>query len=178
MSRNASRADYAPLIAADLALAAGGRNLQVADSELGNSELGVSELGISELGISELGANSLFDDAGLPGDRAARIAARRAFVAMKQLFIRAAAPLQDRKGEWLRSQVRQAEDPIDLWLLRGPLLASLRQNDDDGNRRLRAELYRELDNTFPDTFGLVPGGSLPEPWQTTSTEVLVPGLPR
>jgi hypothetical protein len=49
----------------------------------------------------------------------------------------------------LRSQVRAAEDPVDLWLLRGPLLAALREDDHEDTRKLRAELYRTLDTTFP-----------------------------
>ena len=121
-------------------------------------------------------------DAGLPGDRAARIAARRAFVDMKQLFLFAAENVEDRKGAWLRAQVRQAEDPLDLWLLRGPLLAALRSGDADGTRHLRAELYRRLDSTFPETFGLgdhAPSGlmsaglGLPEPWEVTSASITV-----
>ena len=115
-----------------------------------------------------------FGESGLPQDRAARMAARRAFVEMKQLFMHAAQAVEDRKGAWLRSQVRQAMDPIDLWLLRGPLLSSLRNGDEAGTRQLRAELYRRLDSTFPDTFGLGeapstlpagPGGLEGTPWQ-------------
>lgn len=111
-------------------------------------------------------------DAGLPHDRAARLAARRTFVEMKQLFMRAVEPLVDRKGQWLRHQVRLANDPIDLWLLRGPVLMALRK-DDSGTRRLRAELYRGLDTTFPDAFGLNDGvtlPALPEPWEIWSDD--------
>ncbi len=91
-------------------------------------------------------------DPGLPADRHARIAARRAFVEMKQLFMRAVADLAHRKGAWLRAQVRAAEDPLDLWLLRGPLLGALRE-DEVATRTLRAELYKSLDQTFPQAFG-------------------------
>ncbi|HEX7689746.1 MAG TPA: hypothetical protein VF453_18720 [Burkholderiaceae bacterium] len=87
--------------------------------------------------------------AGLPADRTARIAARHAFVGMKRLFLRAVENLEHRKGAWLRAQVRAAEDPVDLWLLRGPLLAALREDDREDTRKLRAELYRTLDTTFP-----------------------------
>ncbi len=121
------------------------------------------------LGLAELDS-ALGDDAaaheftGLPADRAARIAARRAFVDMKQLFIRSVANLAHRKGAWLRHQVRCAEDPIDLWLIRGPLLAALRE--DDRTRGLRAELYRSLDTTFPMAFAAaaVPPAHLPTSW--------------
>ena len=108
------------------------------------------------LGLAELDS-ALAEDAGaevpgLPADRVARIAARRAFVEMKHLFLRAVENLAHRKGAWLRDQVRSAEDPVDLWLLRGPLLAALRE--DDTTRSLRAELYRSLDSTFPQAFGV------------------------
>ena len=79
---------------------------------------------------------------------------------MKRLFIRAVENLEHRKGAWLREQVRAAEDPLDLWLLRGPLLATLRE-DDVATRKLRAELYKTLDQTFPDAFGAPPLGAMP-----------------
>jgi hypothetical protein len=109
-------------------------------------------LGLAELD-STLEADSLFpDSAGTPATRSARIESRRAFVEMKQLFMRAVENLEHRKGAWLRSQVRGAEDPIDLWLLRGPLLATLRE-DDVATRTMRAALYKSLDRTFPEAFG-------------------------
>lgn len=114
-----------------------------------------------------------FNLSGMPQDRETRMAARRAFVEMKLLFLRATGPLEDRKGEWLRHQVRQATDPIDLWLLRGPVLRAL-SNDDLRNRGLRAELYRSLDSIFPEAFGFDPGATLPPtmpaPWEAMATE--------
>ena len=108
--------------------------------------------GLAELD-SALAPESIFPEAmGLPASRAERIESRRAFVEMKQLFLRAVENLEHRKGAWLRSQVRAAEDPIDLWLLRGPLLATLRE-DDMATRAMRAALYRSLDRTFPEAFG-------------------------
>jgi hypothetical protein len=118
-------------------------------------------------------------DHGLPQDREARLAARRAFVDMKLLFLRATAPLEDRKGQWLRLQVRQANDPMDLWLLRGPVLRALsapRPSPQDAShlRALRSELYRSLDNIFPEAFGFDPGASLPPtmpaPWEALASE--------
>ncbi|MBW8779192.1 MAG: hypothetical protein JF585_08235 [Burkholderiales bacterium] len=88
----------------------------------------------------------------LPASRGDRVEARRAFVEMKQLFLHAVENLAHRKGAWLRTQVRAAEDPVDLWLLRGPLLSALRE-DDLATRTLRAALYRSLDHTFPEAFG-------------------------
>jgi len=115
--------------------------------------------------------------AGMPGDRDARIAARRAFVSMKLLFMRAVQALEDRKGQWLRYQVRLASDPIDLWLLRGPVLSAVR-SDDARSRALRAELYRGLDSIFPETFGLSPAQTrpvgLPEAWEVPSAETAQP----
>lgn len=116
--------------------------------------------------------DTVFDESiapsGMPQDRAARVAARRAFVEMKLLYLRATASLEDRKGEWLRHQVRQATDPLDLWLLRGPVLRAL-SVDDQRHRSLRAELYRSLDSIFPEAFGFEPGSSLPPtlplPWE-------------
>lgn len=116
-------------------------------------------LGLAELD-STLDAESLFlDPTGVATTRSARIESRRAFVEMKQLFMRAVENLEHRKGAWLRSQVRGAEDPIDLWLLRGPLLATLRE-DDVATRAMRAALYKSLDRTFPAAFGSVEIGAL------------------
>ncbi len=113
-------------------------------------------LGLSELD-SRLAAESdesrpFCEDISLPAARSARMESRRAFVEMKQLFMRAVENLEHRKGAWLRAQVRAAEDPTDLWLLRGPLLATLRE-DDVATRTMRAALYRSLDRTFPEAFG-------------------------
>ena len=109
-------------------------------------------LGLSELD-PDLVAESVFTDHFLPPiSRDARIESRRAFVEMKQLFMQAVENLAHRKGAWLRAQVRAAEDPVDLWLLRGPLLSALRE-DDLATRTMRAALYRSLDRTFPEAFG-------------------------
>ncbi len=99
-------------------------------------------------------ASSAFEDLafGLPADRAARLAARAAFVELKQLFLRATEPLPDRKGQWLREKVRLAQDPMDLWLLRGPVLAA-QWGDGDPARAMRAELYHGIDRVFPQAFG-------------------------
>ena len=96
--------------------------------------------------------DAVFPEALLPVSRDDRLEARRAFVEMKQLFMRAVENLAHRKGAWLRAQVRAAEDPVDLWLLRGPLLSALRE-DDLATRTMRAALYRSLDRTFPEAFG-------------------------
>ena len=119
-------------------------------------------LGLAELD-SQLAPESVFEvQMGLPATRSARIESRRAFVEMKQLFMRVVENLEHRKGAWLRAQVRGAEDPIDLWLLRGPLLATLRE-DDLATRTMRAALYRTLDRTFPEAFGSTEVSALAAP---------------
>jgi hypothetical protein len=85
--------------------------------------------------------------AGLPGDRQARMAARQAFVTLKQAFLQS---LHDATGaEWLRHQVRGAEEPVDLWLLRAPVFAALAGTDAEQRSR-RRQLRRGLDSMFPD----------------------------
>lgn len=86
----------------------------------------------------------------LPRQRATRIAARCAFVEMKQRFIDAVAGIDGSRGTWLRHQVRQAQQPVDLWLLRGAVFAVLRGHDDDSHR-IRSDLQRALDDVFPDS---------------------------
>ena len=109
-------------------------------------------LGLAELD-SQLAQDAYFpEQLGSPQARSARIESRRAFVEMKHLFMRAVENLAHRKGAWLRAQVRAAEDPTDLWLLRGPLLSALRE-DDVATRTMRAALYHSLDRTFPEAFG-------------------------
>ncbi len=118
--------------------------------------LGLSELD-SQLAADADGPGFFADDISLPAAHSARLESRRAFVEMKQLFMRAVQNLEHRKGAWLRAQVRAAEDPTDLWLLRGPLLAALRE-DDLATRTMRAALYRTLDRTFPEAFGSAEAG--------------------
>lgn len=86
--------------------------------------------------------------AGLPGDRMAQLAARRAFVVLKQAFVDALAGAGGREAAWLRAQVRSAEEPVDLWLLRASVFALL---DGPERRPLRQQLRRALDTLFPDT---------------------------
>ncbi len=85
--------------------------------------------------------------AGLPGDRGARLAARQAFVSLKLSFLDALETVPT--AEWLRVQVRAAEEPVDLWLLRAPVFAALGRMDAD-SRSHRQRLHRSLDSIFPD----------------------------
>ncbi|MEF7617354.1 hypothetical protein V4F39_25810 [Aquincola sp. MAHUQ-54] len=88
-----------------------------------------------------------------PTAQLARIAARRAFVETKQAFMQvlattdASAPGVD----WLRKQVRSAQTPEDLWLLRSAVFEVLRHDALNG-ARLRESLRRSLDGVFPGTY--------------------------
>lgn len=93
---------------------------------------------------------------GMPQDRLARIAARRAFVDLKQDFMIATAGLPGPRGDWLRDRVRRAEDPHKLWLLRHSLFAALGGNDPD-SCTIRHALKTGLDTLFGDSeLGLPP----------------------
>jgi hypothetical protein len=87
---------------------------------------------------------------GMPGDRMARLAARKAFVELKLSFMDAVSLIEGRDGQWLHQQVRHAEEPVDLWLLRGPLFDALRGADPE-RRVARLRLRRSLDSLFPDS---------------------------
>lgn len=87
---------------------------------------------------------------GLPGDRLARLAARRVFVDLKHTFMTAVAQIDGERAEWLRHQVRRAEEPEDLLLLRGHIFASLAGSDEPRVQTRRA-LRRTLDTLFPDS---------------------------
>jgi|GEM_PF-1053382 len=94
---------------------------------------------------------------GLPQERHARIAARRAFVELKHRFMAAVDALDGMRGDWLRYQVRQSQEPTDLWLLRGAVFAALEAHGETA-RRTRHELHRSLDSVFPDNGELLPFG--------------------
>lgn len=91
--------------------------------------------------------------AGMPQERLARIAARRAFVDVKQSFLDTVATLdeQDPHTPWLRHQVRHAQLPEDLWLLRSAVFSALRHDPLNGASKRHA-LRRSLDSMFPGSF--------------------------
>lgn len=93
-------------------------------------------------------AAPLLPGPGMPMERHARIAARRTFVDLKRQFIAAVAELGGPRGDWLRWQVRQAQEPVDLWLLRGAVFAGLGALGLPAERT-RNELERTLDAVFP-----------------------------
>ena len=103
-------------------------------------------------------AAGVLPDPGLPHDRHARIAARRSFVSLKHQFMAAIETLDGMRGDWLRHQVRQTQEPVDLWMLRGAVFAAL-QTQDEYSRRTRTDLLRVLDSVFPDNAELQPWGS-------------------
>jgi hypothetical protein len=88
--------------------------------------------------------------AGLPHDRLARLAARQAFVDLKRDFLQAVDRIGDPRSGWLRAQVRAAETPEDLLMLRGPVFECL-AGSDEPHRSERHALRRSLDSVFPDS---------------------------
>ncbi len=92
---------------------------------------------------------------GMPQDRHARIAARRSFVEIKNRFVAAVAPLDGPGADWLRYQVRQARESVDLLLLRGLVFAALEHAGASAERDQR-ELQRAVDSVFPDNAQLQP----------------------
>jgi hypothetical protein len=80
-----------------------------------------------------------------------RVAERRAFVELKRTFLGAVERLDDAEALRLKDALRRAEEPEDLWELRGPVFAALRADPVNGPR-LRHELRRCLAAVFPDTF--------------------------
>lgn len=102
-------------------------------------------------------AGPLLPGIGMPHDRHARIAARRSFVDLKQQFMAAIETIDGQRGDWLRHQARQAQEPVDLWLLRGAVFAALDRLD-DYNRRTCDDLHRVLDSVFPDDGHALPYG--------------------
>ncbi|MBC7939318.1 MAG: hypothetical protein H7Z19_06055, partial [Chitinophagaceae bacterium] len=71
------------------------------------------------------------------------------FVELKQTYLLALVELSEAQAGWLRAQVRGAEEPVDLWLLRAPMYAALSGADPERRRR-RQMLRRGLDTVFAD----------------------------
>jgi len=92
---------------------------------------------------------SVLAGAGLPGDRQARIAARRAFVNLKLTYLAAVdAAAASPRADWLRHQIRQAAEPADLWLLRAAVFEALSAQ---ACRAERDSLQRGITAVFPRT---------------------------
>jgi hypothetical protein len=84
---------------------------------------------------------------GLPHERLAHIAARRAFVEMKQSYMSAASDIASATGGLLQHKVRKASEPWELWSLRAVILASLTA-DHERTVGHRMKLEREFDSIF------------------------------
>lgn len=87
---------------------------------------------------------------GMPQDRLARMAARQAFVDLKQDFTVTVAGIPGPRGEWLRLMVHRAEDPWALWRARAVLFDELPGNDAD-TCTVRDWLQTGLDSLFAET---------------------------
>jgi len=81
-------------------------------------------------------------------DKPARIAARRNFVHVKRCFMAVMEHVDGRRGEWLKHQVRHANEAIDLWLLRGAVFDALTSRG-PGALQLRTELQHALESVMP-----------------------------
>ncbi len=89
---------------------------------------------------------------GMPEDRLARLAARRAFVEMKACFMRAAAEVEGSTGALLQRKVRLASEVIELWRLRLALFAALPRHKASAEMQ-RQELMQQIDSAFPEGGG-------------------------
>jgi len=89
---------------------------------------------------------SALSGVGLPDDRQARIAARRAFVNLKLTYLAAVESLPGPRADWLRFQIRHAAEPADLWLLRAAVFDALPGRE---HRAERDTLQRGIDSVFP-----------------------------
>jgi hypothetical protein len=82
---------------------------------------------------------------GRADDKPGRIAARRSFVHVKRCFMAVMEHVDGRRGQWLKHQVRHANEAIDLWLLRGAVFDALSPRGPE----LRTELQRALESVMP-----------------------------
>ncbi|HEY6512872.1 MAG TPA: hypothetical protein VI032_12880 [Burkholderiaceae bacterium] len=82
---------------------------------------------------------------GQVADKSSRIAARRSFVHVKRCFMAVLEHVDGRGGQWLKHQVRHANEAIDLWLLRGAVFDALSPRGPE----LRTELQRALESVMP-----------------------------
>ncbi|WP_348752712.1 hypothetical protein [uncultured Aquincola sp.] len=90
---------------------------------------------------------------GMPAEQMSRLSVRKAFVDTKLVFMQVLAQINrtDAGVEWLRKQVRSAQMPEDLWLLRAAVYDALRSEGAQG-AELRELLRRSLDGLLPGTY--------------------------
>lgn len=86
--------------------------------------------------------------AGQPHERRGRMVARRAFVELKLCFMRAAAQAPGETGQQLQQLVRQAAEPIELWLIRTAVLAALPADNNEAAQHAQA-MREALAGVFP-----------------------------
>ncbi len=89
---------------------------------------------------------------GMPEDRMARMAARRAFVEMKTCFMDAVAEIEGGTGALLQRKVRMAGEVIELWRLHRAVLAALPRGTTSAEMH-RRELTQQIDSAFPEGGG-------------------------
>ena len=96
---------------------------------------------------SELPRKRVAPNLSPPQEWLARIADRRAFVAMKQSYMNAASDIAGSTAKLLQYKVRKASEPWELWSLRAVILASLAV-DHERTPSHRMKLEREFDSIF------------------------------
>ena len=96
-----------------------------------------------ELSLSEAASTSF----GMPSERMARVAARRAFVEMKLRFMQATKDISGPHGESLSSRVRRSTQVDELCQLRDELLDAMDLAAEQNNLHHQA-MRRELSQAF------------------------------
>ena len=86
---------------------------------------------------------------GLPEERMARMAAQTAFTDLKFSFMRATANIEGGLGLLLQRRVLAAKEAVELWRLRGAVLAAMPLQS-ERSRLHKAQLHQQLDSVFPD----------------------------
>jgi hypothetical protein len=105
---------------------------------------------------TSMGASSLSSllgalTANLTPERAARMAARQAFVDLKRAFMDAAALIPGESGDRLRQHIRHAHEPIELWHLRDLVVSLLPGDHDERAAFARRCVRAQMQNVFVDT---------------------------
>lgn len=85
-------------------------------------------------------------------EKLARVAARRAFVELKNGFMRAAADIEGNVGAVIQHEVRRSSQVIELWRLRRALFDALADSP-RGAEAHRRELMQLLDDALADGAG-------------------------
>jgi hypothetical protein len=86
-------------------------------------------------------------DSGMPQDRLAQLAAHHSFVELKAGFIAAVGELRTPQAVTLLEQVIRTREPVELWLLRGPVFAALRS---EARQLTETRLHLQLGRVFAD----------------------------